>query len=65
MSDKSKRCGTCARWGRRYTVNNKRICQVDFVEYVRLMPPGGQIFEKEYSAKHVCHRPDDYEPKER
>ena len=64
MTDKSKRCGTCARWGWRHTVNNKRSCKADLTEYVRLVPPGGRFFAKEYGAKHVCHRPDDYEPKE-
>lgn len=63
MTDKSKRCGTCARWGWR-DVNKKRNCKADFVECVRIVQPGGRFLEKEYSAKHVCHRPDDYESKE-
>ena len=61
MTDKSKRCGTCAKWGYRYTVNHKRICKADFAENVKLVPPGGRFFEKEYGPRHVCHRPDDYE----
>ena len=63
MIDKSKRCGTCARWGWRHTVNKRRSCKADLAEYVRLVPPGGRFFAKEYGAKHVCHRPDDCEPK--
>lgn len=49
------------RWGSEYTVNGKRHCGADLAEYVRLVPPGGRFFAKEYGAKHVCHRPDDYE----
>ena len=64
MSDEDKRCGTCARWGWRHDVNRRRSCNADFVECVRLVPPGGRFFAKEYGAKHVCHRPDDYESKE-
>ena len=59
MTDKSKRCGTCARWGFRYDVNKTRSCKADFVD----MTPGGRFFEREYGPRHVCHRPDDYEPK--
>ena len=55
MTDKSKRCGTCARWGFRYDVNKHRNCKADFVECVRLVT---------YGPLHVCHRPDDYKPKE-
>ena len=64
MTDKSKRCGTCARCGWRRDVNKRRNCKADFVECVRLVPPGGRFFEKEYGPLHVCHRQDDYEPKE-
>ena len=63
MSDEGKRCGTCARWGWR-DVNKRRSCKADFVECARLVPPGGRFFEREYGPLHVCHRPDDYEPKE-
>lgn len=63
MIDKSKRCGTCARWGWRHSVNKRRGCKADFVECVRLVPPGGRFFEREYGPRHVCHRQDDYEQK--
>ena len=49
MTDKCKRCGTCARWGYHHSVNRKRICKADYTT------------ENEYGPRHPCHRPDDYE----
>ena len=64
MTDKGKRCGTCTEWGWRGDVNKRRSCKADFVECVRIVPPGGRFFEREYGPLHVCHRPDDYRAKE-